>query len=260
MEEAPSSPPSPTPHMAEAPSSPPSPTPQIRKRDGRGISKLPAGRLTITEVSDVGVPLSPPAIAARFRTVCGILAREKVPITTPKWKSLTKDQRRVLWEDLSSRFTIPETHMRRVQRHALLSMCHAWRTFKSVLVTQYVNKSETPFTRFPFLTRETWDAFVAMKTTDEFKEQSAAHKAIQARNTHPHRLGTAGYAAKSAQWEAEENPFPDITHPRSLSWLQARAKVSSDGSVTFPNPTDQEVSQRVVNISNYLVVYKSITS
>ena len=124
-----------------------------------------------------------------------------------------------------------------------------------------MNKGETPFTKFAFLTRETRDTFVAMKTTNEFKEQSAAHKALQTRNTHPHRLGTAGYAAKSTQWEAEEeNLFPDITDPRSLTWLKARAKVSSDGSVSFTNPADQEVSQRVVNMSNYLVVYKSITS
>ena len=216
--------------------------------------------MTITEVNDLGVPLSPPRSAARFRTICGILARERVPITTPKWKSLTDDQRGVLWTDLKDKFTIPEAHMVRVRRHAFLLMDRAWRTFKSVLVTHYVNKSETPFTKFPFLTRETWDAFVAMKTTDEFKEQSAEHKAIQARNTHPHRLGTAGYTAKSAQWDTEEeNLFPDITHPRSLSWLKARAKVSSDGSVSFTNPADQEVSQRVVNMSNYLVVYKSIT-
>ena len=85
-----------------------------------------------------------------------------------------------------------------------------------------------------------------MKTTDEFKERSAEHKVIQARNTHPHRLGTAGYAAKSTQWAAEEenatSPFPDIIDPRSLSWLKTRAKVSSSGSISFTIPADQEVS------------------
>ena len=261
MAEAPSSPPSPTPQMVEAPSSPS--TIMIRKRDGRGKSKLPAGGLIITEVSDVGIPLSPPRSAAKFRTIYGILARERVPITTPRWKSLTKDEKGALWTQLSDKFIIPEADVARVRRHALLSMDHAWRTFKSILVTKYVNKGETPFTKYRFLTRETWDAFVAMKTTAEFKDQSAAHKALQTRNTHPHRLGTAGYAAKSTQWAAEEEnatgPFPDITDPRSLSWLKARAKVSSSGSISFTNPADQEVSQRVVNMLNYLVVYKSIT-
>ena len=69
--------------------------------------------------------------------------------------------------------------MARMEQQALLSMDHAWRTFKSILVTKYVNKGETPFMQYGFLTWEAWDAFVAMKTTAEFKEQSAAHKALQ---------------------------------------------------------------------------------
>ena len=59
-----------------------------------------------------------------------------------------------------------------------------------------------------------------MKTTAEFREQSAAHKALQTQNTHPHRLGTAGYAGKTAQWAAEDEnetrPFAEITDERSL--------------------------------------------
>ena len=87
-----------------------------------------------------------------------------------------KEERGALWTELSSKFTIPEADMARVERQALLSMDNAWRTFKSVLVTKYVNMGETPFPKYGFLTRETWDAFVAMKTAAEFKEQSAAHK------------------------------------------------------------------------------------
>ena len=276
MAEAPSSPPSPTPEMAETPSSPPSPTPQIteapssppnpstimiRKRDGRGESKLPEGLLVITEVSEFGVPLRPKNSAAKFRTMCGVLARKRVPITTPRWKDLTKDQKGALWTTLSKKFTIPEADMARVERTAMLTIAKSWRTFKSILVTQYVNTGQTPFAKYGFLTQETWDAFVAMKTTAEFNEKSAAHKALQSRNTHPHRLGTAGYAGKYEEWAAEEeNAFPDVTDPRSLAWLKARAKVSSSGSISFTNPADQEVSQRVVNMSNYLVVNKSITS
>ena len=267
MAEALSSPPSPTPQMEEAPTRPPTPTPQMeeaatrppslstimtRKRDGRGQSKIPLGRLVITEVSDFGVPLSPKRSAARFRTICGILASERVLITTPRWKDLTKEAKGALWTELSKKFTIPEAHVARVRQTAMLTMGKSWRTFKSILVTKYVNTGQTPFAQYKFLTREAWDTFVAMKTTAEFKEQSAAHKALQTRNTHPHRLGTAGYTGKYEEWAAEkENPFPDVTDPRSLSWLKARAQVSSSGSISFTNLADQEVSQRVVNMSNY---------
>ena len=148
--------------MASAPSSLPSSTSPnasgslkkvVRTRDDRGISKMPAGRMTITEVSDVGVPLSPKKAAARFRTICGILGRERVPITTPSWKSLTKVERDALWTELSSSFTIPEAHKARVERHGLLSMGKAWRTFKSMVVTKYVNTGQTPFTKYKFLSR-----------------------------------------------------------------------------------------------------------
>ena len=134
--------------------------------------------MTITAVNDDGVPVSPEKAAARFRTLCGILGREQVPITTLSWDTLTKDQRVELWTTISKSFTIPEAHKARVQRHALLSMGKAWRTFKSTLVTKYVNTGRTPFTQYKFLSRDIWDAFVQMKTTAEFREQSAAHKAL----------------------------------------------------------------------------------
>nr|CCI55309.1 PH01B001I13.5 [Phyllostachys edulis] len=142
--------------------------------------------------------------------------------------------------------------MARVERQALLAMCHAWRTFKSKLVTKYMNTGRTPFTKYPFLMRDIWDAFVAMKTTAKFKEQSAAHKALWTQNTHLHRLGTAKYMGKSAEWATEDEnaagPFLEITDPRALSWLKARAKVSSSGSISFTNSADQEVSQRLLEL------------
>ena len=136
--------------------------------------------MTITEVSDVGVPLSPPKAAARFRTICGILGRERVPITTLSWDTLTDVRRGELWTEFSNSFTIPEEHKACVERQALLAMGHAWRTFKSTLVKEYVNMGQMPFTKYKFLSGDTWDAFVRMKTTAEFQEQSAAHKALQA--------------------------------------------------------------------------------
>ena len=83
-------------------------------------------------------------------------------------------------------------------------MDHAWRTFKSTLVTKYVNTGRTPFMKYKFLSRDIWEAFVQMKTAAEFKEESAADKALQEQNTHPHKLGTAGYTGKTTQWTAKD--------------------------------------------------------
>ena len=150
-----------------------------------------------------------------------------------------------------------------MERQVLLTMGHAWRTFKSMLITKYVKTGRTPFTKYRFLSRDIWDDFVRMKTTAKFQKQSAAHKALQAQNTHPHKLGTAGYAGKTTQWAVEDKnatpSFAEITNERTRSWLRARASATSSG-ISFTNPADEEVSQRLVNMSNYLVVNKSIAS
>lgn len=121
-----------------------------------------------------------------------------------------------------------------------------------------------PFTKYKFLSRDIWDAFVRMKTTAEFQEQSAPHKALQAQNTHPHKLSTAGYAGKTTQWAVEDEnatrPFDEITDERARTWLRARASTTSLGGISFTNQADEEVSQRLVNMLNYLVVNKSTTS
>ena len=258
--------------MASAPSSPPSsppnasgsPTKVVRTRDGRGISKIPPGLMTVTEVNANGIPVSPSKAVARFRTICGILGRERVPITALSWDTVSGVLKGELWEEVLKSLTFPEADKARVERQALLSMGKAWRTFKSVLVTKYVNTGRTPFTAYKFLSQDIWDAFVQMKTTAEFRKQSAENKALQTLNTHPHKLGTAGYVGKTAQWAAEDQnetrPFAEITDERALSWLRARASLTSSGEISFTNPADQEVAKRVVNMSNYLVVNKSITS
>ena len=108
-----------------------------------------------------------------------------------------------------------------------------------------------------------------MKTTAEFKEESAAHKALQAQNTHPHKHGIAGYAGKILQLRDQDQQanrsnvspsFAEITDERARSWLIARASVTSSSDISFTNKADEEVSQCMVNMSNYLVVNKSITS
>ena len=87
-------------------------------------------------------------------------------------------QRGVLWTELSGSFTIPEADKARMEQQALLAMGHVWRTFKSTLVTKYMNTGLTPFTKYKFLSRDIWDAFVRMKTTAEFQAQSTVHKAL----------------------------------------------------------------------------------
>lgn len=225
-----------------------------KSKRGRGVSKWPEGRLTITVVSPDGIPLEPSKAAKSFRTTCGIIGRQRVPITIASWKDLTKDHKNQLWEELTNSFEFPAEAQGLVQRQALLAMGKAWKNFKSTLVTKYVAEDVTPFTKYPFVSPETWEAFVQMKTTPEFVQQSAAHKDLQSQNTHPHRLGTAGYAGKIPQWRMQDEvairseaspPFAGIANERARNWLRARSSTTSSG-VSFKNPADEEVSQRMV--------------
>lgn len=109
-------------------------------------------------------------------------------------------------------------------------MGKAWKTFKSTLVTEYVNKDRTPFMKYHFMSPDIWDAFVWVKTTAEFQQQSAAYKAIQTQNRHPHRLVTARYTGKILQWRREDKeaiqweaspPFARIIDERARNWLRA---------------------------------------
>ena len=96
---------------------------------------------------------------------------------------------------------------------------------------------------------------MAKKMTDDFRSESAAHKALQAKNKHPHRLGTARYVGKIPRWRDQDQqanssnaspPFAEITDERARHWLMARSRILSTGEISFPNPEDEEVSRRLV--------------
>ena len=239
------------------------------RRQGRGLSKKPQSRQTITAVNAAGVPILPKQAVNAFRTMVGIVARERIEITYNSWKNVPDTRKRELWTEILASFEFPEEHLDAVQQQTYKAACKAWKNFKSTLVKKYVETDETPLTKYPFLEPQ-WEEFKAMKTTEDFKSTSVAHKALQAKNTHPHRLGTAGYAGKIPQWSMEDEltaaqdiapPFSNIPDDRARNWLRARSSTMTSGEVSFRNPADQQVSQRLVRYrSNYVACNYSTTS
>ena len=86
------------------------------------------------------------------------------------------------------------------------------------------------------------------------RKKRQAYRDLQARNLHPHRLGTGGYAGKQAEWDKEDEAaaesntpqvLADIPVQRARNW--ARVKKNSDRTLSFPNPDDQAMYQKIVS-------------
>lgn len=101
-----------------------------------------------------------------------------------------------------------------------------------------------------------WDEFHAAKSTKVSRAKSKAYQDLQARNLHPHRLGTGGYAGKQEEWDKEDEAaaksntpqvLADIPIQRARNCARARVKKNSDGTLLFPNPEDQAVYQKIVS-------------
>ena len=106
-----------------------------------------------------------------------------------------------------------------MRRYALLAVCKEWKNFKSMLTKNYVEKNLTPFQKYPFV-EEYWEDFVAKKTTDDFRSESEAHRAIQAKNTHPTDSAPLGMRVNSRnggiRTSMQDGWTPPHHLPRSL--------------------------------------------
>jgi hypothetical protein len=228
----------------------------------RGRNKMPKERCVVYEVTEVGDPSSPAAALAPFRSSCGVVARDYVPVTYIKWSGKRGDLTVVpdslkdtLWTRMLQFFQFPPGSEAVVRKRALSIMCTAWKKFKGLLNKEFVQKNRTPdFDEYPLL-KDFWDEFVRFKTSEEAQAMSDRNKVNSAKNVYPHSLGPGGYMRKLPQWARREDELvlrgvvPETSEmcPRSRNYLLARgAAVSDDGSLTFRNDRAAEVSRKIV--------------
>ena len=67
-------------------------------RKARAQAKWPIEKITIMEIDDDGVPTEKKALQM-LRKLAGLNARERVPLTLPKFDDLTMDQKNALFND-----------------------------------------------------------------------------------------------------------------------------------------------------------------
>nr|AAX95381.1 hypothetical protein [Oryza sativa Japonica Group]AAX96102.1 transposon protein, putative, CACTA, En/Spm sub-class [Oryza sativa Japonica Group]ABA92901.1 transposon protein, putative, CACTA, En/Spm sub-class [Oryza sativa Japonica Group] len=228
-----------------------------RARTPRTGNKIPKERFRITAVDAVGLPTSPRKILSRFRSICGVIGRQKFSILQDDFKLVPVAEKDIAWLTFKESFDYPAEHEDRLRRAAFKVMGTAWKNFKTKLVGEFVYNPANPDPRekFPWITEQVWEEFHAKKSTPESKARSEAYRLLQTKNQHPHRLGTAGYAGKEEEWqredeEAEESCTPlvfgDIPHPRARNWARARYQKHDDGTIFMPNAEDQRVYEAIL--------------
>jgi hypothetical protein len=235
-------------------------------RNPRSQNIWPTTVQVIREVDASGRPTAPRTVIGRWSNCCGLAARENFGILHKDIRKVTEAKKERAWTAMEKWFTFPAEAKDRLKRKAFQKMGKAWKNWKSKLFTEFVNLpgNHTPFDEYPQITEAVWEEFCSLKNTQEFRESSEAHRLLQQRNEHPHRLGTAGYIGKEAIWAHEDAaataanvpaPFSDIPEQRARNWARARGKVNPDGSVTFENKSDavvyQELVSSLLNLTNF---------
>ena len=81
-----------------------------RKHGQQSVNQIPTVCLVVEEVSPRGKPILPEGIWARFRNVCGAIARDQLQtwITTNDWKKVPDSIKESMWAALQACFRFPE--------------------------------------------------------------------------------------------------------------------------------------------------------
>ena len=167
-------------------------------------------RFEIREIAPDGEPIEPIRTKNAFSFQCGVLVRDKIPISIHQWyKPKNKDpevscvndmQKYDLWTGLKANFTLPpeEDPEKPVKEElikscALKKMATLFRRWRKEL-NKFVDKEKTPefIGQYEKLIDE-WDAFVDNKKLERSKKMSAINKINVAKKDHHHRMGSGGY-------------------------------------------------------------------
>ena len=94
------------------------------------------------------------AVSTRLSRVCGLAARQRVPLTLDKFDDLTKEFKNTLFDNSVQPYVqYPEELKDKGRKIAMKTISHAWRTYKSMLLS-CLKKEQNPFDKFKDLTQE----------------------------------------------------------------------------------------------------------
>ena len=93
----------------------------------------------------------------RLRALAGLIARHKLSLVMPGFKSLSVQQKWLLFDTYVQPFLQFPLEMKPFGfRQVMKTTAKAWRTHKSKLKSNYIKKALTPFGRHPYIEPEDW--------------------------------------------------------------------------------------------------------
>ena len=112
-----------------------------------------------------------------LRMLVGLNSQERVPLTLLKFDDITVDQKNALFNDGVNTFLeFPENMKAKACKATMKMITKLWRSHKSKLVNEDMAKGLEPFTKYPYIKREDWEAFVVLKSSKMFQNESSAKK------------------------------------------------------------------------------------
>ncbi|XP_006652090.2 uncharacterized protein LOC102716207 [Oryza brachyantha] len=237
-----------------------------RAHPPRGPNRMPRGHYIVTEVAANGKPLVPLVAVKAWRTSCGYIVKNYVPIKFQAWRPnrtcpdllvVPDVEKQLCWDKLKEKITFPPDSEHIAKRASLQSMGILFKKFKSDLFKKFVAKGETPNFKLPRWEKlaDFWDEFVEYKTSKEATEISERNKANSLKNTNPHRLGPGGYVNKEAIWDQQQKeleskgiqPVVKGWSRRMRNYSMARGlTLSEDGGLILRGTRQAEVIHKIV--------------
>jgi len=102
-----------------------------RPRKKRSQTKWPPDVKSAGQVNEEGVP-EDPKVNVRLSRVCGLAARQRVPLTLDNFEDLTTAERDDIFKnDIQPYVEYPEDLHEKATRLAMKIISHAWRSYKN---------------------------------------------------------------------------------------------------------------------------------
>nr|ABA97331.1 transposon protein, putative, CACTA, En/Spm sub-class [Oryza sativa Japonica Group] len=212
--------------------------------NGATAIKTVAEEKSYVERRREGELLAPNTARAKFSSQCGIIVREKIPITVKDWDHVSNGDKEVLWKELKKIFQFLDGSEIAVWNCALQTMAKSWRGWKTTLSKKFVKTGCTPFWTYANITPNQWDDFLTLKNSPEEIQRSQKLRGIRTKGGAVDKRG----GGNEEEGATGTNGGMDT---KIKDWVRARTlKITDEGKVSFEDPKLQSVADKIENLSS----------